>query len=104
MMAAVMMIGTAAARTQQDNENHVCRKLTPEQMAKNQSDVMAEKLGLSQRQKTKLYDYDVKRFEKLQKKAEIYRGAMESARTEHDKKMQRLLTAEQYQKWSEMQK
>ena len=96
-------IGAVAAQTAQTNDSDE-KKLSAEQMAKFQSEQMAQKLGLSQRQQRKLYDYDIKRFDKLQKKAEIHNGAIESARKEHDQKMQRLLTPEQYQKWSEMQK
>ena len=104
MVAAVMMIGTAAAQTEQNNDGQECKKMTAEQMAKMQTELMTQKLGLSQRQQRKLYDYDIKRFNELQKKAETHHNAMESARKEHGEKMKKILSPEQYRMWVEMQK
>ena len=103
MMATVMMIGTAAAQTQ-NNETEKSEKLTAEQMARFQTERMTLAFGLNEQQQKKLYDYGIKRFSKLQKKAETERGAMESARKSHDAQMQTILTQEQYQKWCETQK
>ena len=104
MAAMVMTIGTAAAQTVQNNEEEKSENLTAEQMAKFQTERMTKVFGLNEQQQKKLYDYDIKRFNKLQKKAETYRTEIESARKNHDAQMQKILTPEQYQKWSEMQK
>lgn len=103
MIATVMAIGTAAAQTEPNNGGQN-EKLTAEQMAKIQTERMTKMFGLNEQQQKRLYDYDIKRFNKLQKKAETNRGEMESARKNHDAQMQKILNAEQYQKWSEMQK
>lgn len=102
--AAVMTIGTAAAQSEQNNEGKKCEKITAEQMAKIQTERMTKAFGLNEQQQKKLYAYDIKRFNKLQKKAETERGAMESARKNHDENMQKILNPEQYQMWCEMQK
>lgn len=104
MMATVMTIGTAAAQTEQNNDGQKSEKITAEQMAKLQTERMTKVFGLDEHQQKKLYAYDIKRFNKLQKKAETERGAMESARKSHDENMQKILTPEQYEKWCEMQK
>ena len=104
MVATVMTIGTVAAQTGQNDKEGKNEQLVAEQMAKVQTERMAKVFGLDERQQKELYDYDIKRFAKLQRKAEIYRGEMESARREHREKMQKILTPEQYQKWCEMQK
>ena len=102
-MIAAMVFGTAAAQTQ-NNENEKCEKITAEQMARFQTERMTKAFGLNEQQQKKLYDYGIKRFNKLQKRAEAERGAMESARRNHDAQMQKILTQEQYQKWCETQK
>ena len=104
MIATVMTIGTVAAQTVENTDGEKNENLTAEQMAKVQTERMAKVFGLDEQQQKKLYDYDIKRFAKLQKKAEAYREEMESARKNHDEKMQKILTPEQYQKWSEMQR
>ena len=104
MVAAVMTMGTVGAQTVQNNETEKNEKLSAEQMARFQTERMAKVFGLDEQQQKKLYDYDIKRFSKLQKKAEAERGAMESARKNHDAQMQKILTPEQYQKWCEMQR
>lgn len=104
MIATVMTVGTVAAQTEQNNDGQKNEKLTAEQMAKVQTERMAKVFGLDEQQQKRLYDYDIKRFAKLQKKAETERDAMESARKNHDAKMQKILTPDQYQKWCEMQR
>ena len=104
MVATVMMMGMVAAQTTENNDGNKCEKLSAEEMAKIQTERMAKVFGLDEQQQKKLYDYDIKRFAKLQKKAETERDAMESARKNHDAKMQKILTPDQYQKWCEMQR
>ena len=104
MVAAVMTMGTVGAQTVQNNDEQKCTKITAEEMAKFQTERMTKVLGLSEQQQKKLYDYDIRRFNKLQKKAEIARGERESAKKSHNEKMQRILTPEQYQLWCEMQR
>ena len=104
MMATVMTIGTAAAQTAQNNDEQKCTKISAEEMAKSQTERMTKVFGLNEEQQKRLYDYDIKRFNKLQKQAEVAREARESARKNHNQKMQKILTPEQYQKWCEMQK
>ena len=104
MFAAVMTIGMASAQTAENNEGVKCEKISAEQMAKFQTERMAKVLGLNEKQQKRLYDYDIKRFNKLQKKAETAIGERESAQKSHNEMMQKILTTEQYQMWCEMQK
>ena len=104
MIASAMTIGAVAAQTVKNDEGQKNKRLSAEQMAKYQTERMTEVFALNEHQQKMLYDYDVKRFNKLQKKAEIEREAMESARRDHDAQMQKILNPEQYQKWREMQK
>ena len=104
MMATVMTIGAAEARTDANNNGQKNEKITAEEMAKFQTERISKVLNLDEQQQKRLYAYDIKRFNKLQKKAEVDRTAMESARKNHNEQMQKILTAEQYQKWCEMQK
>ena len=106
MMAAVMMIGTAAAQTQQPQrpQGEKREKPTPEQMAKFSTERMAKELNLTQEQQKQIYDYNLERINEASKKAQAARSDMEAARKSANEKMQKILTPEQYQKWGEMQK
>ena len=104
MIATVMTIGTVAAGTEEKDNEQKSRKITAEQMAKVQTERMTAALGLDEKQQKRLYDYDTKRFSKLQKKAEVARDERESASKSHAEQMQKILTPEQYAKWSEMQR
>ena len=104
MVATVMTAVTVAAQTEQNNGEQKNEKLTAEQMAQIQTERMTKIFALNEQQQKSLYDYDIKRFNKMLKKAEIEREAKESARKSHDEQMQKILTPEQYQKWREMQK
>ena len=106
MMAAIMMIGTAAAQSQRtDVEKGGKReKPTVEQMAKMRTDRMAKELNLTQEQQKQLYDLNLTNISAAQKKAESARSDMEAARKSNDAQMQKILTPDQYQKWGEMQK
>ena len=101
MMAAVMMIGTAAAQPQQSEKRE---KPTAEQMAKFRTERMAKELDLNKEQQQQIYDMTLTRINAAQKKSETDRAAMAAERKSADEKMQKILTPEQYQKWGEMQK
>ena len=103
MIAAVMMIGTAAAQEQQQN-GQKREKPTAEQMAKFSTERMTKALELNDEQQKQMYDYNLKRINDAQKKAEAARREMEAARKSNAEQMQKILTPDQYQKWSEMQK
>ena len=103
MMAAVMMIGTAAAQPQRP-QGEKREKPTPEQMAKFSTERMAKELNLTQEQQKQIYDYNLNRINEASKKAEAARSNMEAARKSNAEQMQKILTPEQYQKWGEMQK
>ena len=104
MLATVMTLGTVAAKTVQNSETQNNDNLTAEQMAKLQTERMTKAFGLNKQQQKKLYEYDIRRFAKMQKRAEVYRDAMASERKNHEAQMQAILTPEQYQKWLDMQK
>ena len=103
MMAAVMMIGTAAAQPQRP-QGEKREKPTPEQMAKFSTERMAKELNLTQEQQKQIYDYNLNRINEASKKAEAARSNMEAARKSNAEQMQKILTPEQYAKWNEMQK
>lgn len=104
MIAAVMTIGAVAAQNAEENDARTGKQLSAEEMAKIQTERMTKIFGLNKEQQKRLYNYDIKRFGELQKKAEIMREEMESARRDHNAQMQTILTEEQYRKWCEMQK
>ena len=104
MIASVMTIGAVAAQTGKEAEGEKNENLTAEQMAKIQTERMTKVFALNEQQQKRLYDYDIKRFAKLKKKAETERHEQELARKNHDEQMQKILTPEQYRKWSRMQK
>ena len=103
MMAAVMMIGTAAAQPQRP-QGEKREKPTSEQMAKMRSERMAKELDLTKEQQQQIYDMTITRINEAQKKADKDRAAMAAERKSANEQMQKILTPEQYQKWSEMQK
>ena len=104
MIAAVMMIGTAAAQEQQANNAPKREKPTAEQMAKFRTERMAKALELNDEQQKQIYDYTLNRINEAQKKAEAARSEMEAARKSNAEQMQKILTPEQYAKWVELQK
>lgn len=102
-IAAVMMIGTAAAQPQRP-QGEKREKPTPEQMAKFSAERMARELELTPEQQQQIYDYNLARIKEASQKAQAARSDMEAARKNADEKMQKILTPEQYRKWGEMQK
>ena len=103
MVAAVMMIGTAAAQPQRP-EGEKREKPTAEQMAKFRTERMAKELDLNKEQQQQVYDMTLTRIKSAQQKADRDRSAMAAERKSADEKMQKILTPEQYRKWGEMQK
>ena len=103
MMAAVMMIGTAAAQPQRP-EGEKREKPTAEQMAKFRTERMAKELDLNKEQQQQIYDMTLTRINAAQKKSQSDRAAMAAERKSADEKMQKILTPDQYKKWGEMQK
>ena len=103
LVAAVMMIGTAAAQPQKP-EGAKREKPTAEQMAKFRTERMAKALELSEQQQQQLYDYTLARINEAAKKSEAARNEMAAARKSNAEQMQKILTPEQYAKWTEIQK
>ena len=103
MMAAIMMIGSAAAQPQRP-QGEKREKPTAEQMAKFRTERMAKELELSQEQQQQIYDMTLTRINESQKKAQDAREALKAERKSNAEKMQKILTPEQYKKWGEMQK
>lgn len=101
MMFALLMIGVSGWAQSKKQ----AKQKTPEQMAKQRSEVWAKEFGLSAEQKQQVYDLQVERFSRIKQKrnSELTKDERvkqnQAYRTEYREKVKTILTPEQYEKW-----
>ena len=90
------LIFKASAQEQQ-------QKRTPEERAQRQTEMMAEKLSLTEAQKTKVYEVNMKTMKQMQKFREANDTAnVRAIRVASDAAYEKILTPEQYQQYEQI--
>lgn len=101
MMFALLMIGVSGWAQSKKQ----AKQKTPEQMAKQRSEVWAKEFDLSAEQKQQVYDLQVERFSRIKQKrnSELTKDERvqqnQAYRIEYREKVKTILTPEQYEKW-----
>lgn len=96
--------------TQAYSQNGGGPNMTPEERAQRQTDNMAETLSLSEAQKEKIYEVNLKFANKMKEAREAADGdwasmreTMVGLRNESQEEIKKYLTDEQFQKWQKIQ-
>ncbi len=89
----------AFAQKQQQNNRSVKERPTVEQMARHQTERQTRELGLDENQAKKVYALNLKQAQQM----EAHRSQMMKERKAHAADMKSVLSADQYDKWSQMQ-
>lgn len=99
--AALCLLAAPGAFAQKQNRNSEMPKERPtvEQMAQRQTERMTKELGLDQSQAKKVYAINLKQAQQM----EAHRAQMLKDRQANAADMKSVLSAEQYDKWSQMQ-
>ena len=78
---------------------------TPEERAQRQTEMLSQKLSLTEEQRNKIYEVNMKTAKQMQKFREAHDTAnVRMIRTASDGAYQKILTAEQYQQYEELKK
>ena len=91
--------GAFAQKQQNPNGRTMKERPTVEQMAKHQTERQTRELGLDENQAKKVYALNLKQAQQT----EAHRTQMMKERKAHAADMKSVLSAEQYDKWSQMQ-
>lgn len=110
MAACCLMAGTTISAQQRPTRDR--QPMTAEQLAKQQTERMTERLKLDDVQKQEVYKLNLAQAEKMQQQREERRNAdaqtreadreqMKQQAEAYDAQLKKLLSAEQYKQWSE---
>lgn len=110
VIAILLLAGLNSAAIAQDQEQlsaqqmHNRQRRTPEQRARMLTDRMDKKLNLTEDQKKSVYDINLNTAQKMNDAMQNHdREAMRSIKQERDDAMQKVLTADQYQQYQQME-
>lgn len=108
--AAALIMGTASAQDFGSQQRPERRQFTPEQIAERRVESLGKTLELTDEQKKEIYDIYLANAAEQQQEMEAMRKAMQQQREKQqarqkalDEKMQKILDASQYKKWSKQQ-
>lgn len=108
--AAALIMGTASAQDFGSQQRPERRQFTPEQIAERRVESLGKTLDLTDEQKEEIYDIYLANAAEQQQEMEAMRKAMQQQREKQqarqkalDEKMQKILDASQYKKWSKQQ-
>lgn len=110
VIAILLLAGINSAAFAQDQEQVAAPQMgtrqmrSPEQRAQMLTDRLDKKLNLSEDQKKSVYDINLNTAQKMNDAMQNHdRGAMRSIKQERDDAMQKVLTADQYKQYQEME-
>ncbi|MGN6567868.1 MAG: DUF4890 domain-containing protein [Flavipsychrobacter sp.] len=110
VIAILLLAGINGAAYAQDQEQAAAPQMgmrqmkSPEQRAQMLTDRLDKKLNLSDDQKKSVYDINLNTAQKMNDAMQNHdRGAMRSIKQERDDAMQKVLTADQYKQYQEME-
>ena len=108
--AAALIMGTASAQDFGSQQRPERKQFTPEQIAERRVESLGKTLELTDEQKKEIYDIYLANAAEQQQEMEAMRKAMQQQREKQqarqkalDEKMQKILDASQYKKWSKQQ-
>ena len=108
--AAALIMGTASAQDFGSQQRPERKQFTPEQIAERRVESLGKTLELTDEQKKEIYEIYLANAAKQQQEMEAMRKAMQQQREKQqarqkalDEKMQKILDASQYKKWSKQQ-
>lgn len=110
VIAILLLAGLNGVALAQDQEQSTAPQTgmrqmrSPEQRAQMLTDRMDKKLNLTDDQKKSVYDINLNTAQKINDAMQNHdRGAMRSIKQERDNTMQKVLTADQYQQYQQME-
>ena len=108
--AAALIMGTASAQDFGSQQRPERKQFTPEQIAERRVESLGKTLELTDEQKKEIYDIYLANAAEQQQEMEAMRKIMQQQREKQqarqkalDEKMQKILDASQYKKWSKQQ-
>ena len=108
--AAALIMGTASAQDFGSQQRPERKQFTPEQIAERRVESLGKTLELTDEQKKEIYDIYLANAAEQQPEMEAMRKIMQQQREKQqarqkalDEKMQKILDASQYKKWSKQQ-
>ena len=108
--AAALIMGTASAQDFGSQQRPERKQFTPEQIAERRVESLGKTLELTDEQKKEIYEIYLANAAEQQQEMEAMRKAMQQQREKQqarqkalDEKMQKILDASQYKKWSKQQ-
>lgn len=107
--AAALIMGTVSAQDFGSQQRPERKQFTPEQIAERRVESLGKTLELTDEQKKEIYDIYLANAVEQQQEMEAMRKAMQQREKQQarqkvlDEKMQKILDASQYKKWSKQQ-
>ena len=103
MLGILLVAGVQFTGFAQEAEQQPRQMRTPEERAQRQTEMLAQKLTLTEDQKKKIYDVNFKTAKQMQKFREAHDTAnVRMIRTASDAAYQKILTPEQYKEYETM--
>lgn len=107
--AAALIMGTASAQDFGSQQRPERKQFTPEQIAERRVESLGKTLELTDEQKKEIYDIylanaaEQQEMEAMRKAMQQQREKQQARQKALDEKMQKILDASQYKKWSKQQ-
>ena len=107
--AAALIMGTASAQDFGSQQRPERKQFTPEQIAERRVESLGKTLDLTDEQKKEIYDIylanaaEQQEMEAMRKAMQQQREKQQARQKALDEKMQKILDASQYKKWSKQQ-